>query len=243
MNIDYSALADDYARYRRAMPEVVKNLIEWGELSSTSKVLDVGCGTGNYAVALAQATGCSCWGIDPSEEMLAKARERAPAIRWKTGRAEALDFPKDFFNLVFSVDVIHYVRDRAAYFRGVRNVLKEGGHLCTATDSAEIIRRRKPLSVYFPETVEIELRRYPRICELRAQMSKAGYCNLREAEVEGEYWTTDIHCYRDKAFSSLHLITEEDFRRGLRRMEKDLRIGPIRAEPRYLLLWGARVKE
>ncbi|OFX26719.1 MAG: hypothetical protein A2Z07_02230 [Armatimonadetes bacterium RBG_16_67_12] len=47
-----------------------------------------------------------------------------------------------------------------------------------------------------------------------------------------------VHPYRDRAFSSLHLIPQEAFARGLARMEQDLREGPIHCVSRYLLLWG-----
>ncbi len=57
-----------------------------------------------------------------------------------------------------------------------------------------------------------------------------------------EHRTTiqDIQAYRDKAFSSLYLISQEAFERGIQRMEADLLQGPIPAISRYLLLWGRR---
>jgi ubiquinone/menaquinone biosynthesis C-methylase UbiE len=75
-------------------------------VGAVSKVLEVGCGTGNYIVALESLVGYSCWGIDQSEQMLFKARERSGKISFQLGKAERLDFPQDFFDLVFSVDVI-----------------------------------------------------------------------------------------------------------------------------------------
>lgn len=68
MSMDYDALAADYARHRRTHPEVLKRLIAEGQLTSISRILDVGCGTGNYAIALEEAVGCECWGIEPSAE-------------------------------------------------------------------------------------------------------------------------------------------------------------------------------
>jgi ubiquinone/menaquinone biosynthesis C-methylase UbiE len=215
-------------------------LVETSELSPASQVLDVGCGTGNYAIALDKAIGCSCWGIEPSEQMLAKAQERTRSIHFKIGKAEQLDYPSEFFDLVFSVDVIHHVIDRSAYFHEAYRVLKKGGKICTVTDSEEIIRRRQPLSVYFPETIEIELQRYPRISDLRTMMVKAEFSSLQETVVEETYELTDIQRYRDKAYSSLHLISVEAFERGIRHMEQDLQEHPIPAIPRYLLLWGAK---
>ncbi len=240
MKVDYNSLALEYARHRQVLPEVLKNLIETGKLDSASQVLDVGCGTGNYMIAIESAIGCSCWGIEPSEKMLAKAQERARSVHFKMGKAEQLDYPAEFFDLVFSVDVIHHVSDRPAYFREAHRVLKKGGKVCTVTDSEEIIRHRQPMSVYFPETIEIELQRYPCIPDLRNMMVKAGFTGLQDTVVEENYELTDIQRYRDKAFSSLHLISAEAFEQGIQRMEQDLQDRPIPARPRYLLLWGVK---
>ena len=128
----------------------------------------------------------------------------------------------------------------AAHYREAFRVLAPGCQVCTVTDSEEIIRHRQPLSVYFPETVEVELVRYPRIDDLRRMMSDAGFSAIHDATVESALTTTDIGPYRDKAFSSLHLISSEAFERGIRRMEDDLRRGPIQFVSRYTLLWGAK---
>ena len=240
MVIDYDKLATEYAQHRQVHPEVLKNLLTDGEIHPTSQVLEVGCGTGNYSVALETTVGCSCWGIDPSEQMLSKAKERSQTIQFRLGKAEALDFPADFFNLVFSVDVIHHVSDRSAYFREAYRTLKGGGKVCTVTDSEGIIRRRQPLATHFPETVEVELKRYPRIGELRVLMESVGFDSIRETTVEFAYSLDDIQAYRDKAFSSLHLISEEAFQMGIARMEQDLHEGPIPCISRYVLLWGTR---
>jgi SAM-dependent methyltransferase len=240
MIVDYDFLAQEYARHRLVHPQVLASLIETGQLDSASQALDVGCGTGNYTLALAEAVGCSCWGIEPSQQMLAQARERASSIHFKLGWAEHLDYPAESFDMVFSVDVIHHVSDRPAYFREAYRVLRKSGRLCTVTDSESIIRQRQPLSLYFPETVEVDLQRYPRISDLRKMVAEAGFTSSHETFAEFAYPLTDIHSYRDKAFSCLHLISPQAFERGIRRMEADLRDGPIAAVSRYLLLWGVK---
>jgi ubiquinone/menaquinone biosynthesis C-methylase UbiE len=240
MNLDYDALAQDYAQHRAVHPGVLKHLIRTANLTSTSRVLDVGCGPGNYLLALQKATGCSCWGVEPSPQMLAQARQRARTARLQRGWAEQLDHPAGTFDLVFSVDVIHHVGDPPAYYRQAHRVLKEGGQVCTVTDSEDLIRRRQPLSVYFPETIDVDLRRYPPISGLRAIMVDARFHDLREAVAEFPYALTSLQSYRDRAFSCLHLIPPHAFQRGIQHMERDLRAGPIPCVARYLLLWGTR---
>ena len=238
--IDYDKIAAEYAQHRQVHPKVLQSLLEISGVASASRVLEVGCGTGNYIFAVESLTGCVCWGIDPSEQMLSRARERSEKIRFQLGRAEELNFSPGFFDLVFSVDVIHHLGDRPAYFREAHRVLRAGGKICTVTDSKRIIRHRQPLSVYFPESVAVELARYPRIAQLRQFMERARFSEIVENTVEFPYQLADIQAYRDKAFSSLHLIPEAAFQRGIGRMEQDLSSGPIPCVSRYLLLWGAK---
>jgi len=237
--IDYDKIASEYARHRRVHPEVLRALLLTSGVDKTSKVLEVGCGTGNYIIALESSVGSLCWGIDPSQEMLSKAQARSETVDFQMGVAERLDFSPEFFDLVFSVDVVHHISNRRKFFEEAYRVLRPGGKVCTATDSEEIIRRR-PSSIYFPETVERELKRYPRIIELREIMEELGFAQITENIVEFAYQLREIQAYQDKAFSSLHLIPEEAFRRGIERMKTDLRAGPIPAVSRYLLLWGTK---
>jgi SAM-dependent methyltransferase len=239
-SVDYDELASDYVQHRQVHPEVVKGLVSASGVDRDFKTLEVGCGTGNYTYAVQCLTGCQCWGIDPSRGMIEKAGAGSGRVHLKSGRAEDMDFPPNSFDLVFSVDVIHHVEDRHAYYRGAYRVLMDGGRVCTVTDSEWIIRHRQPLAVYFPETVEPELDRYPRIFELRELMDQAGFSAISEELVEFSYQLTDIRAYQNKVFSALHLIPEDAFQRGIGRMESDLRAGPIPCVSRYTLLWGAK---
>lgn len=238
--IRYDRIALEYARHRKVHPEVLLCLVSHSGIDGDSRILEVGCGTGNYVAAVESAVGCSCWAIDPSEEMLASARDRSATVAFRAGRAERLDFEPGCFDLVFSVDVIHHLENHAAYFREVSRMLDPGGLVCTVTDSEWIIRHREPLAVWFPETVEVDLRRYPRLTDLRAFMQRAGLGDIEENLVEFPYEVADSSPYADKAFSALHLISAEAFERGLKRMESDLRAGPIPGASRYVLLWGRK---
>lgn len=241
--IDYNRIAGEYAANRRIHAGVFQNLLEVGRVEPGSRLLEVGSGTGNYIIALQETTGCAAWGVDPSEGMLAQALARESSVRFGPGQAELLPFGDGFFDLIYSVDVIHHVQDKPAGYREMFRALKPGGRISTVTDSEDIIRRREPLASYFPETVEVELRRYPPVADLRAWMTAAGFTHISEVVVETRRELQDIRPYREKAFSSLHLISEEAFRQGIARMEADLRSGPLPWVSRYVLVWGDKPGE
>jgi len=146
--------------------------------------------------------------------------------------------------MVYSVDVIHHVSDKPRYTKEAYRVLAPGGLFCTVTDSEWIIRNRVPLATYFPETIEVELARYSPISALRALYEQAGFVEIDERMVEFRYPLTDIQAYRDRAFSALHLISEEAFQRGIAQMEHDQQgvdcHTPIPCVSRYTLLWGSK---
>ena len=238
--IDYDQVAAEYARHRQVHPAVLKNLLSTPNLGSNSRVLEIGCGTGNYTSALHESPDCDCWGIDPSGEMLAAARTRSSGVTFLVGGAERLTLESEAFDLIFSVDVIHHVIDRASCFHEAYRVLRNGGRICTTTDSEWIIRHRRPLADYFPLTIDADLERYPSIADLRDVMHDQGFRKITEIAVERAFQQTDATAYRDKAFSVLHLIPDATFQRGIDRMERDLRAGPIPGVSRYLLLWGTK---
>jgi SAM-dependent methyltransferase len=240
MPTDYDPIAVEYAQHRQVHPKVLENLISGGGVSQASRVLDVGCGSGNYIRALHMLTGCAGWGVDPSHEMLAQAQRRTGGVRFLLGRAERLGFAAACLDLVFSVDVIHHIPGWPRYLDEAYRVLRPGGRLCTVTDSAWIIRRRVPLATHFPETVPLELARYPRIADIRHAMERTGFGACHETGVELSYSLSDIEAYRSRAFSALHLISDDAFQRGLERLEEELRCGPIACNSRYVLLWGTR---
>jgi len=236
--INYDQIAAQYARNRQVHPRVLECLCT--PIEQHAAVLEIGCGTGNYITAIQDHTGCTCWGVEPSSGMLDKARTRSQTIHWRQGSAEKLGLPDQMFDLAFSVDVIHHVTDRPAHLREAYRVLKPGGKLCTVTDSEWIIRHRQPLTTYFPETVEKELQRYPRVAALRKMMIDAGFDETTENTVEYPYLLESLQPFREKAFSALHLISPQAFQRGLVRMEHDLQLGPIPCVSRYTMVWGIK---
>lgn len=237
-NLNFDTRAAEYARHRKVQPGVVTALVASGLFGPQTHVLDVGCGTGNYAAALAEASDCRVSGIDPSARMLERAHGAAAWDSLVQGNAETLPFADNSFDVVLSTDVIHHIGDRDAYFREAARVLRPEGHIVTVTDSHDNIRKRRPLSSHFPETIRIEQQRYPPVALLLTEMAQAGFADPRLAQVDHAYELDNAQAYRDRAFSSLLLIEEEAFRRGIARLESDLARGPLPCISLYTMIWG-----
>lgn len=94
---------------------------QWGEvmvdvagIETRQRVLDVACGTGVLACAAAQRVGGggAVTGLDPNEDMLAVARRKSTTIEWLSGRAEALPFNDQSFDVVVSQFGLMFFDDR-----------------------------------------------------------------------------------------------------------------------------------
>ncbi|MBU1199008.1 MAG: methyltransferase domain-containing protein [Nanoarchaeota archaeon] len=74
------------------------------EFKRSDKLLDVGCGNGAYL----DIFDCDVTGIDPSEEFIEQYKGTHQIM---IGKAEALDFVDDYFDIVISITAIHNFDD------------------------------------------------------------------------------------------------------------------------------------
>lgn len=248
---NYDQLAEAYGRNRKLHPRVLEQLISLGRLTDESRVLEIGCGTGNYVKAISAQTGAVCTGIDPSREMLRVAQSNhglpknrhgsgGADVTFVNGSAEELPLADRQYDLVFSVDVIHHVLVRDAAARELVRVLKPGGTAAIVTESENDIRNRTPQVTYFSDTIEVELSRYPSIEVIQRELLDTGFEVGETIPVSMPHEVTHLAPYRDKAFSSLHLISDAAFAAGIERMERDVAAGPISGVRRYTIFTGRR---
>lgn len=128
------AAAERYARSRPNFhPLVVERMRAFLELETPlALAVDVGCGTGLSTVALT-AIAREVVGVDPSEEMLARAT-RAPGLRYLAGSAAALPLPDASADLLTVSNAFHWF-DRAAFLSEARRVVRPAGYLVIYTNN------------------------------------------------------------------------------------------------------------
>jgi SAM-dependent methyltransferase len=123
------------ARYRRIRPffhhKITSEIREFSGLQGFRRVLDVGCGTGQSSVALAEIAE-TVIAIDSAPEMLHHALLR-PNIEYRQGMAEQLDFADGEFDLVSVGSALHWF-DQRRFFPQCRRVLNESGLLAVYND-------------------------------------------------------------------------------------------------------------
>jgi len=100
------------------------------------EILDVGCGAGLLAEALAK-TGVSVLGLDAAEAAIAAARAHAEGqalpLRYRAGRIEDVIAEGARFPVVTALEVIEHVPDPQAFLEALRDALEPGGLLFLST--------------------------------------------------------------------------------------------------------------
>jgi ubiquinone/menaquinone biosynthesis C-methylase UbiE len=145
------------------------------------KILDLGCGSGELTIKLAEVVGNSgiVLGVDSSPNMIDKARKHGLSTCF-VGDAQSLSFPEEHkrlqgeFDAVFSNAALHWCKDATGVIESVRHALKQNGRFvgemggfmnCVGVRSSlhRALRRRgvDPLKLdpwYFPSPKEYQQR-------------------------------------------------------------------------------------
>lgn len=133
--------AFSYDGKRQMSLHIIESVAEYVNLPEGGRCLDVGCGSGALAIAVAKrnpqatVTGIDRWGAEYASfsKRLCEDNARAEGVAERTafaqGNALKLDFPDGAFDAVTSNYVYHNIpsRDRQAILLETLRVLKKGG--------------------------------------------------------------------------------------------------------------------
>ncbi len=156
-------------------------------VQSGDRVLDIGIGTGGFAALLA-LRGTRIWGVDPSQEMLARCHELHPAFSLAVGDFSAIPFGAREFDAVISSFAFHETipSKRQKALAAVHRVLRSGGSLALldiifASKEAEAEAAR--LSIAWDEAED-----YPLMGDLDRMLRIAGFSAIRWRQTAPCHW-------------------------------------------------------
>ena len=229
----YNRIGNNYNTTRVSDKSIINN--------PEGTYLDIGCGTGNYTIAIADK-GLNMYGIDPSEKMITTATQRSNQINWLLGSAESIHIDDNFFDGLFGTLTLHHWQNLETAFQKLFRVLKPGGKLVFFTSTPRQMDEYW-LNHYFPEMLKDSIAVMPSEDVLNNAATKAGfiinehipyfvqdnlidhflYVGKNKPEV---YFDTAV---RNGISSFSALSNAEEVKNGLKQLQKDIASGEFSA--------------
>jgi len=233
----YDAIGRSYDTTRKADPDVTRCLARHLNFTPGARYLDIGCGTGNYTVAL-QQLGAQMYGLELSSTMIAKACAKSDRVRWIQGNAESLPFPDRCFNGAIGTFTIHHMKDPWRAIEEVFRAIDHGRFVIFTADHSHF--RGYWLNEYFPIGMAAAFKQMPPASEVAQNLERAGFVAIEFEPWEIPEDIQDWFLYAGKHQPEIYLdaavragistfaqglITAEETARGCARLEADIKSG------------------
>jgi hypothetical protein len=126
--------------------------------------------------------------------------------------------------MIFMVNVIHHVDNIEMMSCEFNRILKESGEIYIFTESHKQILEKIWLN-YFDGARNIDIERFHDISELVEKAERFGFDCYEESVIDDVPYDIPIDEFMDlvsnKAFSILHLISDNSYQNGLQRLKND----------------------
>lgn len=235
----YDKIGFAYDTTRKADPEIIRRLFNHLQLGVGSTVIDIGCGTGNYTIAL-KRNQLTMTGVDISSTMIDNSRKKDPDITWVKSDATILPFEDATFNGAISTLVIHHYEELERPFKEVFRVLEKGRRYVIFTASPEQMKNYW-LIEYFPKAMEASLVQMPSFDTVTGALRNVGFSIVGSETFMVQPDLQDFFLYSGKYKPEMYLNTEvrkgistfaslaleEEIKKGCQRLRHDIDCGKI----------------
>jgi ubiquinone/menaquinone biosynthesis C-methylase UbiE len=233
VSVDYESASHYYDASRSAGPLTVRMLARLLNISPSCRVVDIGCGTGNFMLALGERAA-SIVGVDTSPGMLSEAAGKGLGGELVRGDALHLPFAEEAFDAAYGVQVLQHFPDKVAAVREAYRILKRGGVLALQYCSHAQLQTFCCYH-YFPAALPIDKERIPDTPAVLELLARAGFMNYRveacpmEGRSTGCFYIENPEDYLSEEYragnSTFALMAERDIEEGCRRIRADLQSG------------------
>jgi ubiquinone/menaquinone biosynthesis C-methylase UbiE len=195
------------------------------------KLLDLGCGTGRFAIPFANQLGYSVTAIDNSKEMIEKAKQKDADSRvdWLVQDVTDLKIAESSFDVIFISHLLHHLDNPQALIQKCYQTLKPSGVIINRYGALEHVRH-DPEHRFFPEAIKLDELRCPTIKRVEAWFQNAGFTEVQsETVIQPTYTSGEDRLSRVKLKSTsvLTLISQRAFEKGLESFEKYVSENPV----------------
>ncbi|WP_082232777.1 class I SAM-dependent methyltransferase [Halobacillus massiliensis] len=231
---DFSKVAQVYDRNpfrfeKLEMDMDVRNFIN-NHPKSTYKLLDLACGTGIYLqhqLSSFKNYNMDWYGLDASQDMLDKAKEKLEDVVFNHGRAENMPYEDETFDIITNYYAFHHFTEKEKVLDDIHRVLKKNG--VYKLHNINIYGMKNWwLYHYFPAALLEDYKRFWTHEVIFRELSLRGF----EVKTECIYQMEHIKAadyighIENRDISVLTLIADEEYNQGFNRMKYDLKRNP-----------------
>jgi len=185
----HTRMAESYNRnephYRPENRAKVRAKLEQMRRFGSARLLDIGCGTGGFAVGIAERTAGRVIGIDLTPRFIQYAGRSARSVTWLIGDAARLPISDRQADCAIMSLLLHRVPEPATVIAEAYRVLRTGGTLLIRTVSPEDAAESVPYR-FFPTIAAAQRDRMPATTRLTDWASGAGFNQLSVQRIERE---------------------------------------------------------
>lgn len=183
------------------------------------KLLDLGCGTGRFAIPFATELGYFVTAVDNSREMIEKAKQKDTdsRIEWIVQDVTGLEFVNNSFDIIFMSHLLHHLDVPTSLIQKCHAILKPGGLIINRYGAMEHIQY-DPEHKFFPEAIALDEKRCPTIQQVEAWFQDTRFTRVKsETVIQQTYNSGEDRLSRVKLKSTsvLTLISPPAFEEGL----------------------------
>ena len=240
MQAKYDTIGINYNLTRKADKFLTDQLLHFLEPDEDGIYLDIGCGTGNYTNEL-QKKGFQFIGIDPSIEMLKKAKSKNKQIDWRIGTATKTGLSKKSIDGIIGSLTIHHWIDLNNAFSELYRILKTDGKIVIFTSTPKQMKGYW-LNHYFSKMLNDSIVQMPSFNTVITAMESSGIeiIGTKKFSIKHDLQDKFLYCgkhnpelYFDdnirrgiSSFSSL--ANRKEVEKGLKYLRKDIENGKIK---------------
>jgi len=211
MEAAYNTIGKGYNLTRGADPYLVSQLLHFLQPQTGKPYLDIGCGTGNYTIALSNL-GINFTGVEPSEIMLEAARSAGKHVNWLAGTAEQIPAKDGSFNGVMATLTIHHWKNIGLAFKEIYRVTETNGKFVLFTATPKQMQGYW-LNHYFPNMLQSSINQMPGLESIETELANAGFKKITTEKYFIKEDLQDYFLYAGKLNPMLYL--DEKMRAGI----------------------------
>jgi ubiquinone/menaquinone biosynthesis C-methylase UbiE len=235
---DYDTNAADFDQFRQPSPIIAQKLVK-GLSKGEGPILSIGCGTGQYEAILSKKMRIV--GIDKSEGMLRKAKERIDNV--VLADMTALPFRKGSFSGAYYVQSLHHVGANLSIDNEQRTTVR----ITALREASRVVSRGSILLVqrdptqnqavwfwkYFPKAVETKMIIQPKISMITSWLENLGFKNvtaepLHDPMIRGFYEPeAPLDDGFRRSFSEFSYLSPKEMQEGVKKLRQAIQDGSV----------------